>query len=150
MEGWLTDIVSRCPANPFTHSSFSMSQTPTFRSFPPLARYFPSLLKARARTSSVCPFTSGPPRAFPLPLSFPLICTPVSVLPGRILRNIDSCFPVMRSHLMIEPSFPEVRRYLQSSDATAEVTERRCPRVRRIFFGLSEKSYCDNLASETV
>ena len=44
---------------------------------------------------------------------------------------------------MMEPSFPDVNRYLPSSDATADVTERRCPRVRRTVVGGSEKSNCN-------
>lgn len=43
---------------------------------------------------------------------------------------------------MMFPSFPEVKRYFPDSDATAEVTEKRCPRVRRI--GGEERLYCED------
>ena len=44
---------------------------------------------------------------------------------------------------MIEPSFPDVKRYLQDSDATADVTDSRCPRVRRRVVGGCVKPYYD-------
>ena len=99
----LTDIQSRCPPKPFTHSSLSTSHTPTRRSLPPLARYFPSGLTASAHTSSVCPVSSAAlPAPFPFPFPLPL---PLS---GRDLWNVCTCRPVCRSHLTIEPSLPAV------------------------------------------
>ncbi len=98
---------SRCPLNPLTHSFFSTSQIPTRLSFPPLARYLPSGLTAMAQISSVCPLASTGSRDLPLPLS------------TRHLWNVCACRPVCRSHLMIEPSFPEEYNQRPSWEATA-------------------------------
>jgi hypothetical protein len=49
---------------------------------------------------------------------------------------------------MIEPSLPEVKRYLQDSETTADVTDSRCPRVRSTVVRGCAKSYCDeNISS---
>ena len=42
---------------------------------------------------------------------------------------------------MIEPSFPDVKRCLQDSDTTADVTDSLWPRVRRTAVGGCVKSY---------
>ena len=79
------------------HSPVSASQTHTRLSLPAEATYFPSLLSASARTSSVWPGSDASGTALPFPLTS-----------GRIL-NIVFCFaPFFRSHLMIEPSLPAV------------------------------------------
>lgn len=56
----------------------------------------------------------------------------VEVVIGRVLWRVASLFPEERSHLMMFPSFPEVKRFFPDSDARAEVTEKRWPRVRRM------------------
>lgn len=58
--------------------------------------------------------------------------SPVEVVIGRVLWRVASLLPEERSHLMMFPSFPEVKRYFPDSDARAEVTEKRWPRVRRM------------------
>ena len=61
---------------------------------------------------------------------------------GRALWKVASFLPEARSHLTMEPSLPEVKRCFPESDATAEVTENRWPRVRRTAVGGSVKSIC--------
>jgi hypothetical protein len=122
-------MVSRCPPKLLTHSPFLASQTHTLRSLPALARYLPSSLRARVSTSSLCPGVSVVALSLPLPP------------PGRSLWKVASLVPLRRSHLMIEPSFPEVKRKRASLQVTADVTENLCPRVRSVGGG-REKSNC--------
>lgn len=123
-----TEIVSRCPLNPFNHlnvPSPSTSHTPSVRSRPPLARNLPSSLNASASTSSVCPWISSL-AAFCFPLFFALFST-------RNFGDDATHFPVPveRSHFRIDPSLPDVYSVRPSDERTADVTGRRCPRVRR-------------------
>jgi hypothetical protein len=125
-----TDMVSRCPPKPLTHSPFSASHTHNLRSLPALARYLPSSLRARVRTSSLCPGVSAV-------VTFSLPLPP----PGRSLGKVASLEPVRKSHLMMEPSFPDVKRKRASLEATAEVTENLCPRVRSVGGGREMSHY---------
>lgn len=80
-------------------------------------------------TSSLCPGGSAVV-AFSLPLR----------PPGRSLGKVVNLEPVRKSHLMIEPSFPDVKRKRASLETTADVTENLWPRVRSVGGG-REMSY---------
>ena len=120
---YLTVIASLCPRYPekaFFHSPVSRSQTHSLLSLPELANTFSSPLIASDNISSVWPLISGSGGALPFPS--------LSV-EGLTLYVVASFLPVFRSHLKMWPSFPEVNRYFPFSEATAEVTEKRCPPV---------------------
>lgn len=132
-------IESRCPENPFIHLSVSVSHTPRIRSWPPLARYFPSLLSAKASTSLECPEISASVErtfAFPFPLRLEECDSG-----GFIFGKETSLLPVAKSHFEIEPSFPEVYMNRASSEMTAAVTERRCPRIDNEATGAATDSF---------
>lgn len=83
-------------------------------------------------TSSLCPCVSAVV-AFSLPLP----------LPGRSLGKVASLVPLRKSHLMMDPSFPEVKRKRASLEAAAEVTENLWPRVRSVGGGREMSNYSE-------
>lgn len=136
----LTEMVSLWPPKLRIHSLFSASHTPIRLSRPPLARYFPSLLKASVKISSVCPFISFAACASAVILALPFLSTFEGI--GRTLGNVASLLPVRRSHFVIEPSLPAVNSTLPDSEATAAVIEKRWP-FRRMEGGEDLESYQD-------